>query len=69
MARRKDWARPLLLWSVHRIRGRTLKEIGEAAGGMDYTAVAMAINRFEETATKSKQLTSLMRKVSSYCEK
>ena len=29
-----------------------LKDIGEAAGGMDYTAVAMAIKRFEEKARK-----------------
>ena len=42
MSRRADWARPLLLWSARRFCGLTLKEIGESAGGMDYTAVAMA---------------------------
>ena len=46
-----------------------LKEIGEAAGGMDSTAVAMAIKRLAEQAAKSRQFTSQMRKVSAYCEK
>ena len=69
MNRRADWARTLLLWSSRRFCGLTIKEIGEAAGGMDYTAVAMAIKRFEEKAKKSKQLTSVIKKVSSYRDK
>ena len=50
MTRRGDWPRPLLLWLARRYTGLTLREIGLAAGGMDYSAVAMAIKRFEQKA-------------------
>ena len=42
---RGDWARPILLWAARRYTGMTLREIGAAAGGADYTAVAMTIKR------------------------
>jgi putative transposase len=48
MACRGLWAKPMLLWAARRHTGMTLVEIGAAAGGMDYTAVAMSIRRFEE---------------------
>ncbi len=47
MPQRGDWARPMLLWAARQYTGMTLREIGAAAGGADYTAVAMTIKRFE----------------------
>jgi len=47
----------------------TLREVGEAVGGMDYTAVAMAIKRFEQKAKREKALGQMIRKVRGKCEK
>jgi len=69
MARRGDWAKPLLLWALRRYSGMTLSEVGEAAGGMDYTAVAMAIKRFEKRSEKDQKLRQLMQTVVAKCEK
>jgi chromosomal replication initiation ATPase DnaA len=46
----------------------TLKQIGERVGGMDYTAVAMAIKRFEQKAGKTRELSRLIGKVKAKCE-
>lgn len=69
MSRRGDWAKPLLLWALRRYSGMTLKAIGETVGGMDYTAVAMAIKRFEKRSGKEQSLRHLMQKATSKCEK
>ncbi len=68
MQRRGDWAKPLLLWTLRRYSGMTLKQIGERVGGMDYTAVAMAIKRFEQKAGKTRELSRLIGKVKAKCE-
>ena len=60
---RADWARPLLLWAARHYTGMTLQEIGMVAGGMDYTAVAMAIKRFEQKATKDAGLKKKMKQI------
>lgn len=39
-----------------RCTGLTLRELGEAAGGMDYTAVSMAVKRLEERLGSDKVL-------------
>ncbi len=39
--------------------GLTLRALGQAAGGMDYTAVSMAIKRFEQRLAKQKGLRSM----------
>jgi len=44
--RRGDWARPMALYLARRTTGLPLRALGQAAGGMDYTAVAMAVKRF-----------------------
>ena len=67
MAMRGDWGRPLLLWSARRFTGMTLREIGKATGGMDYTAVAMAVKRFEEKAAGNRKLRRLMKQVEREC--
>ena len=69
MARRGDWAKPLLLWALRRYSGMTLKEIGESVGGMDYTAVAMAMKRFDARAEKEPALRKRMLAVKEMCEK
>ena len=47
----------------------TLREAGEAAGGMDYTAVAMAVKRMEQRALEDNSLSQLMQRVKAQCEK
>jgi len=69
MARRGDWAKPLLLWVLRRYSGMTLSEVGGAVGGMNYTAVAMAIKRFEKCAEKAPDLSQWMRAVKHECER
>ena len=66
--RRGGWARPLLLWAARRHGGLRLREIGEAAGGRDYTAVAMAIKRLEDRAAQDAGLRRKMREVDRHCE-
>lgn len=56
MGRKGDWGRPLLLWSLRNYAGMTLREIGDAVGGVDYAAVQMMISRFEKRALKDKAL-------------
>ena len=69
MARRGDWAKPLLLWALRRYSGMTLNAVGEAVGGMHYTAVAMAIKRFEKRSGKEQNLRQRMQAVRRKCEK
>ncbi len=68
MAWRGDWAKPLLLWALRRYSGMTLSEVGGAVGGMDYTAVAMAIKRFETCAEKATDRSQWMQAVKHECE-
>jgi hypothetical protein len=68
MTRHGDWARPLLLWAARRCTGMTLREIGMAVGGMDYTAVAMAVKRCEQKAKKDANLRRLMKQAMHECE-
>lgn len=69
MSRRGHYAKPLLLWSLRRFAGMTLKEVGEAVGGMDYTAVAMAIKRFEKRSEGNRKWMKCMKEVKLKCEK
>lgn len=45
--RHGDWGRDLVIYVARRECGMTLRELGERAGGMDYTAVSMAGKRLE----------------------
>ena len=47
----------------------TLREVGQAAGGMDYTAVEMAIKRLEERAQRKREWRSQMQQVQEKREK
>ena len=50
--RRGDWGKPLFLWAVRRHCGLTLRETGDAAGGMSPRAVDIAISRFHRRAAR-----------------
>jgi hypothetical protein len=45
---RGDWGRAAACHIARKHAGMTLREIGEAAGGMDYGAVSMMLKRFEK---------------------
>jgi hypothetical protein len=49
----------MALWVARRCTGLTLRALGEAAGGMDYTAVSMALKRFEQRLPKDRDLRSM----------
>lgn len=61
--RQGDWGRDLVLWAARRCTGLTLAQLGEHANGMDYSAVAMAIRRFENRASKDRTLQAIQRQV------
>jgi putative transposase len=44
--RHGDWGRDLVLYLARKRSGLTLREIGAAAGGMEYKAVGRAVQRF-----------------------
>jgi REP element-mobilizing transposase RayT len=58
-----DPATALVMWAARRSTGLTLREIGEALGGKDYAAVAMAIKRFEQTLSKDQKQRRVASKV------
>jgi hypothetical protein len=49
-ARHGDWGCALFLWGARRFCGASLREIGEAAGGISMAAVSKLITRFEARA-------------------
>ena len=69
MRQRGRPGRPLALWAGRRFGGMTLCEVGQRAGGMDYTAVAMAVKRMEQRAIKDRHWRALIQEVQSKCEK
>jgi hypothetical protein len=64
-----DWGRDLVLWAARRYSGLRLRELGAAAGGMDYTAVANAIRRLPARATTDRQLRKAMTHLQRECIK
>ena len=46
----------------------TLRESGAAAGGMDYTAVAMSIQRVEQRVCENAELRKLQEALAAQCE-
>jgi putative transposase len=63
MALRGDWGKPLILWGARAYCGMTLGAIGDMVGGMDYSAVTMAVRRFEAKAKMDKSLRAHMTKL------
>jgi hypothetical protein len=68
MQQRGVVARPLVLWAARRFGRMTLREIGQAVGGLDYTAVAMAIRRLEDRTKRDHECATLMDRVRIKCE-
>ena len=56
--RRDDWGRALFLWGVRKRCGLTLREAGQAAGGMKPGAVDMALRRLERRASEEPRIRS-----------
>ena len=54
--RRGDWGRDLALDLGRQHCQLKLRELGELVGGIEYTAVAMAIRRFEQRLARDKKL-------------
>lgn len=61
--RHGDWGRGLFLWGARQLCGLTLRELGEAAGGMTFSAVSKAIRRLEQQAEKDKRLRQLQQRL------
>ena len=53
---RGNWARDMVLSLARRRSGLTWRELGERVGGMDYRAVAKAVERFEIKLSDDKRL-------------
>ena len=51
-----DWGRDLVLFLGRRRGGHKLRELGQAAGGMDYMAVSLAVHRFGRRMEKDARL-------------
>ena len=52
--RHGDWGRDLALWLARHRAGLTLRQLGKAAGGMDYSAVSEAIRHFERVHLRTR---------------
>jgi len=61
--RHGDAGLAMALYVARRRTGMTLRALGEAAGGMDYTAVSMAVKRFEQRLLKEKPLRQMTRRL------
>jgi hypothetical protein len=62
-----DWGRDAVLWAGRKYGGMTLKELGAAAGGMDYVAVAAAVRRMAERSRSQARLRSVLKRVERQC--
>lgn len=67
--RRGDGGLALALWAGRRWGGLTLCEAGACAGGMDYTAVAMAVRRLEQRSLRDAVLRQQMKRLELKCVK
>ena len=63
LARRGGAGKLLAMWAARRYAGMTLRETGEALGGLDYAAVGIALKRFEAAASTAPGITASMNKV------
>lgn len=58
--RKGDWGCALFLWGAWRYWGMTLRELGEAAGGIQCSAVHKLISRFEKCAERDADVCEAM---------
>lgn len=62
-----DWGRDAVLWACRKYGGMTLKELGMAAGGMDYVAVAAAVRRITDRSRSEARVRSVLKRVERQC--
>ena len=67
--KRGDSGRDLVLWAARRYGGMRLQELGQRAGGMDYSAVAVSVLRLLKRSRKDRALRRLMTQVADQCQK
>ena len=60
---RRSGRRDLALWIARTRGGVTLRELGEKAGGLDYSAVSEAIRRFERKQLKTSPVRGALNRV------
>jgi len=61
--RRSDWGRDLTLALARKLSGMSLRDLGTAAGGMDYGAVSEAVRRMERRLADDKNLRNIYRQL------
>jgi hypothetical protein len=66
--RHGDTGRELAWWAGRTYAGLTLRELGERAGGVDYTAVAMALRRFNAKVQRNRKLAAAQQSLAAKCE-
>ena len=64
--RHGDWGRDLALWYGRRYAGLQLWELGERAGGLDYSATSEAIRYFERVKMKRSEIQHAHRRVAQF---
>ena len=52
--RHGDWGRELVMYLARKRSGLTLREIGDALGGVDYKTVSKALRRFEDSPARNR---------------
>lgn len=62
-ARRGGTGKALAMWAARRYGGLTLRETGEAVGGLDYAAVSIAIKRLLRQAATNRTLRTQMARI------
>jgi len=60
--RHNDWGRDLVFYLGRRLSSVKLKDLGRAAGGLDYAAVRIAVKRFERRLKAEKPLAQLLKR-------
>jgi len=63
-----DDGRDVVMWVARRQGGYKLRELAEKAGGVDYTAISMALKRLEVRMTRDRKLRRLIEQVSALSE-
>lgn len=58
-----DWGRDLALWIARKRGGMSLMEVGERAGGLDYSSVSEAVRSFERRRLSKKDVRQCCEKV------
>ena len=62
--RKGDTGRDVVMWVARRHGGYKLRELAEKAGGVDYTAVSMALKRLEGRMATDRKLRRVVEQVS-----